>query len=425
VDRELSQQELGAPEFSASYLSRIESGDRAAPLPTLRRLAERLGCDVAFLLTGVRADHRDELRRRLHTCAYALANGDIDRPALAAEVVELRAAVAAVSDVGLAGEVELLAARGMEQFGDHVGALRAWRPVLDGAVVGTATWTEAAVAVTRLHRLVGDVSRAIEVGERCRDLLDGAGLGDTPGAVQVALTLMAGFLERGDLQQAVMLGEDAQRRAAAAGDAVSLGRAFWNCSAALLELGDPAGAAELAGQAVASLQGGKQPRTLALVQLVLAQCLTLLGRTAEAAGLVEEAFRVLAVVGTSTDVGYVQLELARIALSDGRFADVVAHAETLIAGPGVAPIQAAEARLLAGRAEAGRRRPAQARKALRASASTLAAIEAGRMAGRVWVELAAALDEVDDVAGARDAYRAAAACAGLVPASASAALAMS
>jgi hypothetical protein len=83
----------------------------------------------------------------------------------------------------------------------------------------------------------------------------------------------------------------------------------------------------------------------------------------------------------------------------------------LLGGQG--PIVAAEAEAILGRVEHQRSNRAEARRHYRAAVAALTGAGADRSAAALWFDLGALFDETGDAAGARDAYRSAAASLGL------------
>jgi transcriptional regulator with XRE-family HTH domain len=53
IEAGLSQRQLSFPGCSAAYISRLEAGDRVPSLQLLRKLAQKLNADDAYLATGV------------------------------------------------------------------------------------------------------------------------------------------------------------------------------------------------------------------------------------------------------------------------------------------------------------------------------------------------------------------------------------
>jgi Flp pilus assembly protein TadD len=78
-----------------------------------------------------------------------------------------------------------------------------------------------------------------------------------------------------------------------------------------------------------------------------------------------------------------------------------------------APDVAAEAEVLAGRAWAAQGDPAEAHRAFRRAVQTLSSIGADRTAAELWFELGALWEGLGDAEASRDAYRSAAASAGI------------
>lgn len=57
IEQELSLRDIGVPGATTSYISRIESGERRPSIEVLIHLAERLGTNALYLLTGNHRGH--------------------------------------------------------------------------------------------------------------------------------------------------------------------------------------------------------------------------------------------------------------------------------------------------------------------------------------------------------------------------------
>lgn len=409
----LSQEQLAGPELSASYVSRIESGSRQPTQRILELLAPRLKTSVDHLLSGVDADVVERLQLEVQAAAFSLQGGDALRSEEILRAVEDQARSSGRADIPL--DVSAGLARALEAQGRLEDAAEVWEQLLAAASVAGLVWFEAAIAVVRVYRLVGDLRRSTELGDRLVGQIEAAGLEQTPEGVRLLLTLVGSYHERGDTVYAARLARTALARAEGSKDRRAIASAYWNTSLVLSNRGEYAEALRLGERAVAIFSEGDNPRDLAQVRIAYAKLLIRTGEATQAWALLVKARAVLDVVGSQTDVALCVLEQARagLGLGNAEVAHGFAQEALALLGPGPR-ILTAEAYLLRGRAHVGLGEMPQAHGAFRAAALTLAGMEAGRLAARAWAELGDSLDAAGDTAASRDAYRAAAACAGII-----------
>lgn len=405
----LSQEQLAAPELSASYLSRIEAGARPASQRVLAILAPRLGVSAEQLLSGKDPQVSDRLRLEVRTVLFELAQGDADA---AAERLK------GLSEHGqgplFAAELNAASAKVAEAQGRLEHALEAWELAVANSAPFSAEWFEAAISVVRTNRLVGDLQRSIQAGEAFLEQVEAASLEDTTESVRLLLTLSGSHHEQGDVVHAARLARTALRRAERGADPRALASAYWNNSLILADRGDVREALTMAERAVAMFSEHGARRELAMTRVVYAQMLVKTGDADKALGLLDTAESELEMVGTASDLAYCVREQSRAALATGRPSDAIDLADRALAKLGSGSrIQVADAYLLRGRAQLDLGQRAEANDSLQAAAVHLAAIGAHRQAAHAWAELGECLDGVGDVAASRDAFRAASACMGV------------
>ncbi len=123
--------------------------------------------------------------------------------------------------------------------------------------------------MTRCHRNLGDLTLAIEVGERIQATLPALGLDRTDEAVQLAMTVASGYIDRGDLSKAARLCTEVVRRAEEWASPAARSAAYWSASVALSERGQIQDAVALATRALALQGEGNDTRNLARLRLSL------------------------------------------------------------------------------------------------------------------------------------------------------------
>jgi tetratricopeptide (TPR) repeat protein len=324
-----------------------------------------------------------------------------------------------------AGDPELVAealsgqAAALESGGQLQQAIGILEPLRERAAPGGARWMRTVIALVRCYREIGDLARAVDLGEAALSALTDLGLRDSTDGVRVAVTLLSACFERGDVARAVYLAEDSVARAERVGDPEALAAAYWNASQLIAHRGDVAGALGYAERAVALQGEGEDERLVARARLAYANVLLRqeIPEVPAALALLDWVERTLVAGGGSrVDLACTAVEKARAHLIAGRFDEAARFADRALELFGGEPsLYAAYAYVVNGRiaALAGDRQNAIGR--YEQAVAVLTGAGAGRRAAQVWTELADLFDEVGDTGGARDAYRAAVACLDIFP----------
>jgi tetratricopeptide (TPR) repeat protein len=410
-----TQTDLAGDEISVGYVSRIESGSRRPNLAVLTRLASRLDTPIEQLLQGVTASQYDEIRLGLDYAELALETGEsFDAERQAQKFLGL-AVQASLTDLVCRGRY--LYARALEANGN-----------LDAAIIQLEDLAEHAsgllliqggIALSRCYRETGDLTLAIEAGERIEKVINEAGLDATDEAVQLSLTVAAAYIERGDLHRANRICTRAAERAEALSTPGARAGAYWNSSYILSERGDVQAALPLASRALALLAEGRDGRNLARLRIRVGE-LQLQADPPEIHDALEQLSRAREELAMSSaseiDKAYNELTIAQAHLMSGepdRALDAADIAETMAGENG--HLVKAGALVVRGQAHAAMGREDEARRAYVDAVHTLSGAGADRDAAQLWFELADLLEEVGDMDGAREAYRSAAATSGLSP----------
>jgi tetratricopeptide (TPR) repeat protein len=243
------------------------------------------------------------------------------------------------------------------------------------------------------------------------------GLAGADEAIRLLLTVAAAYFERGDEAYATALCQRAVDAAERDGSPNARASAYWNASVMQSRRGRQPEAIALAEKALALLSEGSDARNIARLR---AQLGVMLLRSSDgdpraAERHLKRARRDLAAgSGSVVDIARVDVDLAaaRLAQGDVDAAETSAGLALEAAGEQF-PLLAAEAHLALGGAAQSRRDRAATRAHFAAAAAALTAAGSDRGAAQAWYELGAHLDDSGDVEGARDAYRSAAAAAGL------------
>jgi transcriptional regulator with XRE-family HTH domain len=411
--RGLTQAELAGDDLSVGYVSRIEAGHRRPSSKVLVELARRLDTPVDLLLQGVAPRELDEIRLTLDFAELSLESGEApEAEARAGEVLQ-RAREASLEDMYV--RARFIHARALEAQGRLDDAILEYESLVeesDGLLRVTV-----GISLSRSYRESGDLSRAIETAESILAQLDETGLKGSDEAVQLALSLSAAYFERGDTGHAVRLCRKAMARAEELGSPTARASAYWNASVLESERGAIGAAVPLAERALALLSEGQDARNLARLRTQLGSMQLRLDppEVDAAREQLEQAGRDLEWSSAGTvDVAWNDVELARAQFLCG---DTTAARELSRrvhdAVRTQAPLVAAEAKAMEGRAAAAEGDLDGAARAYQEAVHTLTGIGADRSAAQLWFDLAGLLEEVGQMDASRDAYRSAAASSGL------------
>ncbi len=408
----LTQTELGGPDVTVSYVSRIESGSRRPDARVLEAFASRLGVSVDELLTEpVSEDERTallavdyvELSLELGEAQDALTQAD-------------RLLADAETPGYLRERVMFLRGRALEALGRLEDATDAFEQVRAAYPEGGLA-LQCAMALSRCYREAGDLGRAISAGETALAAYAERGLAGGDEAVQLTVTVAAAYHERGDVAYAVRLCREAVAVAEESGSPRSRAAAYWNASVMEMEKGAVASAVTMATKALALLGEGVDAHRLALLrsQLGIMQLQLDPPELAEAVVNLSAAHEHMVHSGVSqVDRLRNEAALADAALMAGDPLEARRCAAAVFEeARSIAPMVAAQARSVEGQAAAALGQVTEAAALYRDAVHLLVGMGADRTAGDLWLELGTLLEEVGETDAARDAYRSAAAAAGL------------
>jgi len=417
VARGLTQTQLGGPEASAAYVSRIESGQRRPGTELVETFATRLGVSVERLLDQTTQLDPDEVGLELNYAELALESGEVVEAEARSTELLCRLPDDAIGPLGaLRDRAHYLNARALEALGrlddavDHLEKVRC-------AGIADLQWVRARTALSRCYRETGDLGRAVDCARPALDLLGEAGLAHCDEAIQLVVTVAAAYYERGDYGEARRLCRRAVERAERDGSPTARASAYWNASMIESKRGSLGTAVPLAQRALALLGEGNDGRNLARLRSELGT-MQLLGDSADLDEAEQTLVRAAEELRSSSagpvDVARNQLAQCKVLLLRGEPGPVHAMTAGVLRDVGgIAPIVAAEAEVLAGRASAAQGDPAAAQSAYRRAVQILSAIGSDRAAAERWFELGALWEAVGDAEASRDAYRSAAASTGL------------
>jgi tetratricopeptide (TPR) repeat protein len=414
----VSQAQLAYPELSDSYISLIES-DKRVPAPSvIELLAAKLNCSATYLVSGVSEEVVDELRVTLDYAEIALQNG------AAAEARARFADVLANTDAVALPELLQQARWGHALALEAAGALESAIAELRRLTAETSAeadleqWAKVHVALSRCLRERGDISAGVEVAEEALRKLVASGAESTDGAVHLGASLLAAYIERGDLVRARQLAEQLIARAERMGSPKARMAAYWEAAYVAEVRGDYEEGMALAERALPLLGALDDSRSLSRLRMVYAGLL-LRARPEQAEQARELLLRTREQINSSSageiDVALCLIELARAETALGRPADAVTLAHEALDLLGDSPRRAsAWALTVLGEAYVRLGRTEDAVEVLTRAATHMEEMESSREAAQAWFDLAELLGETGAADGPRlGAYRRALACAGL------------
>lgn len=410
----LTQTELAGADVSVGYISRIESGHRRPNGKVLAKLATRLGVPVEQLLTGAAQRELDDIRLALDYAELSLESGEpVEAEARSAEAL-VRAKSASLDD--LTDRARFLHARALEALGRLDDAILELEDLIGHTTSGLVKM-RAGIALSRGYRDSGDLTKAIEAGEGILDRLAGTPLEQTDESVQLAVTIAAAYFERGDSGHAVRVCRTAVGKAEALGSSTARASAYWNASLMEANRGAVGDAVPLAERALALLGEGCDARNLARLRTQLGTMQLRLDppEVSAAERNLERAAEELTWSSASpVDVARNDLARARARFISGDLdtaAELSQQVQTSIGEQ--APLVRGDALSLTGQVLMAQGEVARAASCFREAVLAMAGVGADRSAAQQWFELADLLDSVGLTDASRDAYRNAAASAGV------------
>jgi tetratricopeptide (TPR) repeat protein len=409
-----TQTQLAGDDISVGYVSRIESGQRRPNSQTLDDLAARLGVPTEHLLRGVTAREYDEIKLTLDFAELSLETGQhLEAEAQARDAVE-RATVGSQDELVFRGR--FIIARALEGQGNIDGAILELEPLVRSRQGGIVR-IKCAIALCRCYRDSGDYAQAIEVGERVLNQLAASPLDASDESVQIAVTLAGAYYLRGDTGQAVRICRKAIDKAETIASSAARAAAYWNASVFESERGSVSNAVVMAERALSLMAEGQDSRNLARLrtQVGLMQLQLDPPDVASAHQQLDQAAEELPWCSASpVEIAGNALGRARAHLLDGDLdkAEEICRGTFDVANS-ESPSLAAQARAVLGQIQVARGDHEGAKTTFRQAVFFLTAEGADQDAAQLWFDLADLLEDVGDLDAARDAYRAAAASAGL------------
>jgi transcriptional regulator with XRE-family HTH domain len=401
----LSQTDLARDLVSPSYISLIEADKRSPEADVLATLAERLGTTVGWLSTGVEPSVGRAEQLSLRYAELALANGQPDEAAREfRQLSQSRDGVTRfLASWGLARALEALGF--LEQAIAQVHALVEQSRLPELQDPGPLTlWT----TLCRLYREVGDLSQSIDLGEKALREAQSLGLSGTEAEVELTVTLVGSYYERGDYTRAALLSTSVLESAERHGSYRARASAYWNASLVAEARDQVPLALELAERALALLSEGEDERSLARLRVAYAWLLLRKPepepeRTLE---LLQRSHAALRDRGSAIDLAYCETELARCHAFLGDATSAIDFARSALRRLGEKNvIETARARLVLGQALVLSGDSASGQAECELAAGQLGGMLATRQAASAWREVAEMAVQLGNMEQALEAFR--------------------
>jgi transcriptional regulator with XRE-family HTH domain len=324
----LKQTDLADEGLSASYVSRIESGNRPVTPHVAQVLAERLGVDI----TAFQSDREIYLARLLADGQSSLAAGNHAAAATAFEAALDQAVDAPLATAWLIRHSLTIAL-------SNLGRLADWRRHqselvnLANEATSPDLLTQAHTGMSNCLRLSGEVSEAYVAARAARDHSRDADV--SPGhQLQATMAMIAAETETGRAADSTRHAEELLGLLDEDTPAPLRAQALWAAASTYVARGRHDEAIELLMQAIHGLDSGEDLVTWARLRLAVVSLAHRAGHTAEAescASSFREAAHVLRL--TAIPIYQAQLDVieARIAFEKEHFAEARTLCEAALA----------------------------------------------------------------------------------------------
>jgi transcriptional regulator with XRE-family HTH domain len=408
----LTQPALAGPDASVAYLSRIESGQRRPSSDLVQTLATKLGVTLEYLVYGEGWEDAGRLELQLDHAELSLAGGegrtalDLARQALGS------AGLDAVP--GGALRARYVEAAALDALGDSA-AVPALQGLLNDAPDSTIR-LKSATALCRIWREGGQLERAIAVAQTQLSTLSSDQLATEEG-IRLSVTLAAALFMAGRTVEAAELCDQAISESERLSSPIARASAYWNASAIRAESGHLSEALPLAKRALHLLENTERVRDIGRLRIQLGSIML---RTDPPR--LEDAKEQLRLAGLELDWSEASpadrarngLVSAHALLMDGEMELARERALGVLTESGdTLPLLSVEALILLGQISwaTGERDGAQGW--YRQAITMLTGVGADREAAQVWFEIGTLTAQAGLVAESADAFRRAAASAGL------------
>jgi transcriptional regulator with XRE-family HTH domain len=308
----LSQRELSGPGVSYAYVSRIEANQRKPSLKVIRILAGRLDVDPGYIETGDPVDEAAKRELRLADAELELRLGQDETRAEAELDALMREKANDITGVRARAALGLLAGR----RADHPRTIRLLKGATASRYIAPDARGDVYEALAAAYAANGTPNRAIRLLRQCIEAV-----ADKDEAVSQLVRYKSLLAEHLTLAGARDEARVVVSEAAATASRVSAPSArsalLWVAGKASWMAGDPTAAKRQMNQAIAILEATEDTLALARAHRFNAQMLAVGAETDEAAAQLEQAERLIELVGDRDDRGVLRAEQAKLAARIG------------------------------------------------------------------------------------------------------------
>lgn len=402
----LSQKLLAGEDLTTGYISLLEKGARSPSPEVVQLLARRLGCSTTLLTTGEPSEHDQMIELELAYARLAIAHGQ------SAEALPRLQRLLADDSLSLKVRHELMLQLGTahERAGDLVSAINVLHELLASASQGNShlSVTFVAISLLRCYLDGGDLQQAVKVGEAALEAADAQHLGGTDDYYRLAATVMDAYMGLGSFIQARRWAERYLTQAESHGQAAGQAALYWNAAVLAEHEGRLTHALALCERALGLYGELGTVRDTPRLQLDMAWLLLLDDppQVTRAADLLQRSADALADLGSRVDRARWNWLTATTLLHQGDLAaaePLARYAVELIATGG--PVERAQALLTLSDVLLGQGRPADAIEPLLGAFASLEDAPPGRTTSFTWRAVAERLARVGEITSAGEAFR--------------------
>jgi tetratricopeptide (TPR) repeat protein len=318
----LTQGELAAPDYSAAYVSVIESGKRDASEKVLRHFARRLGITYEELATGRPPDAEATLEQEI-----ASARQDLSSGSSATATASFRRVMKRASQYGLERVQERAAlgeAFAYEVTGDPARAEKIYESLQEAIPDERVSLKADAVAGrARCIRMQGDVSYSIYVLEGFLSHLQRNGLLDPEAVSRIQISLVGAYFESGMTARAGVAANTALELSPKVKDKEKLAGMHINLARVLMERHEFEGAARSYATAEKLYAELGLQAEIGRAHLARAFLMKTEKQFTEARAELEEALRIFEATGATVNEARALSELGAVDRLQGRLDEAV------------------------------------------------------------------------------------------------------
>jgi len=314
LDRGLSQRELAAPGVSYAYISRIEAGTRQPSVKALRKLATKLNVTADYLETGSDLDPEQSRELRVMDLELAVRLGEAD--GAVTELLALLDDALSAGDTPATLRCRIALAALARMRGDHEAAIEFLEAALEGEAPVPWTRFDLYSELGRAYAATGRPERAVELFEKCLELVSATPQPDPTIQARYATLLSYALSDAGQLGRAEQVLHEALRRVQGHEDSYTRVRLYW--ALARLEHAENRVASALANarKAIALLETTEDTAHLGRAHLLAASIAITRDEPREAASHIDNAEQLLA-RPSRDDAVMIAVRRAQVSALDG------------------------------------------------------------------------------------------------------------